>query len=414
MDLEATQVPTFRTRAAHAGEDQCAAIRPLSDPIVQASVYAFQDPADADARLAARPTEPTYSRDGLPNAAALERAIAGLEAADAGHATASGMAAISLIFLALLSAEDHVVVSADCYSDVEALLTQELARFSVHATFVDASDPKQVQAAVTSRTRLIYVETISNPAMKLVDIAAVAAIGRSVGASLCVDNTFATPALCRPIEHGADLVVHSATKFLGGHHDLCAGVIAGRSEVIARVRRAGYLFGPTVAPLDAWLAVRGIKTLAPRMAWASETAATVAAFLETHPDVAAVRYPGLESHPQTVLARRLLPDGAGGVLAFDMMHGPQAAEDLILNLTAIPYALSLGGTTTTICYPPRAEESPAHHPSETVRRQSASLRLSVGLEAATDLIADLSCALACVGRRTPRISPRPQAPTPSR
>ena len=426
QDAGGTPVPAFRTRAAHAGEDPHADVRPLSEPVAQASVYAFRDPADADARMASDPAEPTYSRDGLLNATSLERTIADLEGAEAAHATASGMAAIALVLLANLSAGDHVVVSSDVYCDVEELLTEELARFGVAATFVDTTDLAAVRGAMTPRTRIIYCETISNPALKLVDLPALAGIAREHGALLVVDNTFATPALCRPLEHGADLVIHSATKFLGGHHDLSAGVVCGRAGLVARVHRAGYLFGPTVAPLDAWLAVRGMKTLAPRMAWASETAVAVARFLDGHPAVTAVRYPGLPGYPQAELARRLLSDGAGAMLAFDVGAGAAAAEVVIRSLGSIPYALSLGGTVTTICYPPRGVPTAAvaSHPNGTanghlygsingtanghrsgslngagsgnaapVRRRSATLRLSIGLESAEDLIADLEQAL---------------------
>ena len=434
-DLDSPPGTTFRTRAAHAGEDAHAAVRPLSEPIAQASVYAFRDPADADARMASDPAEPTYSRDGLLNATSLERTIADLEGGEAAHATASGMAAIALVFLANLAAGDDVVVSADVYCDVEELLRHELARFGVRSAFVDLTDLAAVRAATTPRTRVVYGETISNPEMKLVDVAGLASVAHAAGALLCLDNTFATPALCRPLAHGADLVVHSATKFLGGHHDLSAGVVVGRSGQIARVHRSGYLFGPTVAPLDAWLAVRGMKTLAPRMTWASESALAVARFLDAHPAVGTVRYPGLPGHPQAALAARLLPDGAGAMLAFDVADGVDAAERVIRGLRAIPYALSLGGTITTVCYPPRAmppaapsgppaappngsANGAAHgaangvatgamsrsangtangavHPAANgvERRRSATLRLSIGLESADDLIADLGQAL---------------------
>ncbi len=224
--------------------------------------------------------------------------------------------------------------------------------------------------------------------MKLCDLTRIAEIAHQGGALLVVDNTFATPALCRPLEHGADLVVHSATKFIGGHHDLTAGVVVGRRTLLERVRRCAYLYGPTLGSMDAWLALRGIKTLAPRMVWISETAAAVAAFLAAHPAVAAVRYPGLPDHPQAALARRLLPDGAGGMLAFDLAGGPSAAEALIRRLRMIAFAPSLGGTGTTISYPPTARPA-----GNEARESSASIRMSIGLEAAGDLIADLRQAL---------------------
>ena len=381
--------PHLRTRAVHAGEDIGAAVRPLTRPIVQSSVYAFRDPAMAEARFAADPPEPNYSRDGLPNVRALARAVADLEGAEAGHAAASGMAAIGLLFLAHLSAGDHVVISADCYRDTQLLLTEELARFGVVTSRANCCDPIRIERAVTPRTRLIYVDTISNPAMKLADLPRVAAIAHAAGALLAVDNTFATPVLCRPIEHGADLVVHSATKFLGGHHDLTAGVIVGRRDLIAPIERCGYRFGPTLGSFDAWLALRGIKTLAPRMAWITETALTLATFLQTQRAIAAVRYPGLPDHPQPDLVRRLLPEGAGGVLAFDLRGGPAAADAFIRNLRLIPYAMSLGGATTTVSYPPRWRTAGA--PVEPAG--CATVRMSVGLEAARDLIADLRRAL---------------------
>jgi methionine-gamma-lyase len=259
----------------------------------------------------------------------------------------------------------------------------------VGSVFVDTSDPETLRTSLTDRTRLVFVETISNPAMKLCDLARIAEIAHEGGALLVVDNTFATPALCRPLEHGADLVGHSATKFIGGHHDLTAGVVVGRKTLVERIRRCAYLYGPTLGSMDAWLALRGIKTLAPRMAWISETATAVAAYLAAHPAIAAVRYPGLPDHPQAVLAQRLLPDGAGGMLAFDLAGGPSAAEALIRSLRTIAFAPSLGGTGTTVSYPPTA--LPA---GNNVREPSAVVRMSVGLEAAADLIADLRQALA--------------------
>ncbi|MDP9366524.1 MAG: aminotransferase class I/II-fold pyridoxal phosphate-dependent enzyme, partial [Chloroflexota bacterium] len=387
-----------------------ASVRPLSEPIALSTVFVFRDPALADRRQTADPPEPNYGRDGLLNVRTLERAVAGLEGAEDAHATASGMAAIALVFLASLSAGDHVVVSADCYCDTTALLTHELGRFGVAASFVDAADPDAVRRALTPRTRLVYVETISNPAMKLADLPRLAEIAHDRNALLCVDNTFATPLLCRPLEHGADLVLHSATKYLGGHHDLTAGVVAGRRSLLDSIRRCGYRFGPTLGPMDAWLAVRGLHTLAPRIAWISETTATVAGFLRAHPAVAGVRYPGLPDHPQAELARRLLPDGAGGMLAFDPAGGADAADALIRRLRLIPYAPSLGGTTTTVCYPPRDVRG-AHGGDRDGSYCCSTLRLSVGLEAAADLIADLEQALAGLPAAPPVASPAAGVPS---
>jgi cystathionine beta-lyase/cystathionine gamma-synthase len=212
-----------------------------------------------------------------------------------------------------------------------------------------------------------------------------AALARRHRLTLCVDNTFATPALCRPLRHGADLVVHSATKHLGGHHDLTAGVVAGRRDLIDDIRRGALLYGPTLGPVDAWLALRGIRTLAPRVAWMSVTAREVADFLAAHPAVAAVRYPGSPHHAQADLAGRLLPDGAGGMLAFDLVGGRPAADRLIRRLELIPYALSFGGVSTTLCFPPE--------PAGRAEASIGTIRMSIGLEAADDIIADLTQAL---------------------
>jgi len=302
------------------------------------------------------------------------------------------MGAIAAVFLSHLAAGDHLVASADCYCDVRSLVELELVRLGISASFIDASDPDAVRHAIRPTTRMVYVETISNPGMKLVDLAALAEIAHAAGALLCVDNTVATPLLCRPLALGADLVLHSATKFLGGHHDLTAGVVVGRTDLIDRLRRVVYLYGATLGPMEAWLALRGIKTLAARLAWACATARAVAAFLEAHPAVACVRYPGLPGHPQAVLAQRLLPDGAGALLAFDLRGGATAAAILLHHLNLIVYAPSFGGPTTTTTYPPRdlvadgvARSAGAY--------DCATIRLSVGLEATSDIVADLSRAL---------------------
>ena len=379
---------SLRTRVASAGEDRTALSRPMTPPIHQSSVYAFRDPAQADRRYAAGGA--VYARDGLPNARALERAVADLEGAEDAHAVASGMGAIALTLLAHLSGGDHVVASAACYCETQALLTRELSRFGVASTLVDLDDPFAFAAAFTPRTRIVIAETIANPGMNVADLPRLSEVAHAAGALLLVDNTFATPILCRPLDHGADLVVHSASKFLGGHHDLVAGVVAGRDAEIGQIRRAGHLFGPTLGALDAWLALRGIKTLAPRVAWMSESAARIAAMLAGHPAVRAVRYPGLPGPDpaRAALVRRLLPDGAGAMLAFELAAGPDAADALLRALQLIAFAPSLGGTTTTACYPPRFSPWDDAAP-ETVWSGSATIRLSVGLESAPDLIADL-------------------------
>lgn len=371
---------SMRTQTIHAGEDRSEPVRPLSQPIYQASVYAVDDFQMIADRFLADPPQPNYSRDHFPNAVSLERAVAELEGADDGYAVSSGMAAISLVLLALLSADDHIVIAEGSYCDTETLLRKVLGRFKVHYTSVNLDDIDALEAAITPRTQLVFAETIANPSMKVVDIDKIADVAHRHGALLVVDNTFATPVLCRPIEHGADLVVHSATKFLGGHHDLSAGVIVGAKGPLQTIRENGYLLGSLVGAMDAWLALRGIRTLAPRMSWISETAMQVAQALCDHPLIADVSFPGLVDGEQREIALRMLPNGFGGMIRFQLREGREAAEHVLHALRMIPYAPSLGGTTTTICHPPSTSPCGA---------SDGCLRLSIGLESVDDVLADL-------------------------
>jgi len=381
------QTPTSRrTRAVHAGTDRTSPVRPLVTPIYQGTVFAVDEARLSAERHAA--DLPNYNRDRFPNVRELERAVAELEGADAGCATSSGMAAISLIFLTFLATGDHVVLGRGGYCDTEDLLAQVLRRFGIEFSLVDATDPAAVEAAIRPQTRLLFVETISNPSMEVPDLDALSGIAARHNIMLVVDNTFATPICCRPLEHGADLVVHSATKFLGGHHDLSAGVAVGPRDLVERMQRTSYLLGAVPGAMDAWLALRGIRTLAPRMAWISETTGEVARFLASHPAVSAVRYPGLATGATAEVVARMLPEGAGGMLAFQVAGGDAAAEALVRRLDVITYVPSLGGVETTICFPPRTLDA-----QREPRRADGWLRLSVGLESPADLIADLDGAL---------------------
>ena len=229
--------------------------------------------------------------------------------------------------------------------------------------------------------------------MVLADIPALADIAHRAGALLIVDNTLATPFLCRPLDHGADLVLHSAGKFLGGHGDVMAGVIAGSTKLIAAMRPVAYLTGPVLAPVEAWLTLRGMRTLGPRMAWAGETAAAIAAFLAQHPAVAAVQYPGQPPPDRAQLTRTLLPSGAGCVLAFTLTGGPAAAARFVAALQTIPYVPSIGGTTTIASFPPRVPEFTPTGNRMGEPYQSEVVRLSIGLEDPAELLADVEQAL---------------------
>lgn len=379
---------TFRTRTVHAGQSG-GPVRPVSAPIEFGTSYAFADAATADS--VAQTGAPLYARDGMPNVRALERAVADLEGADDAVATASGMAALSLTMLTLLSAGDHVLLNAGCYQDTVSLLEGHFTRFGVGVTVAERNDPDAVLAAMTPTTRIVFSETITNPGIVVTDIAAIARALRPSGALLAIDNTFATPALCRPLTHGADLVLHSAGKFLGGHHDATGGIVAGRHDLIDPIRRAGYLFGPLLGPLDAWLILRGIRTLAPRLSWMSASALRVAAALTAHPAICAVRYPGLPDADRRDIAGRTLPRGSGAMLAFDLAGGTDAAVAFTQSLRTIPYVASVGGTETIISFPPLPPSQGTGEPARDHR--CATLRMSVGLEDPADLIADITQAL---------------------
>jgi cystathionine beta-lyase/cystathionine gamma-synthase len=388
-DADPQQAPDLLTRMVHAGEDRSSPVRPLTTPIFQSSVYAFDEPP-----IFAHPTgvavpQPMYSREHFPNVVALEGAIAALEGAEAGYAVASGMAAISHVLLALLSQGDHVIIAEGSYCDTELLLHRVLGRFGIETSVVSRCDHIAMERAIAERTRLVFVETIANPSMSVCDIAGLADICHRHGVLLVVDNTFATPALCRPIEHAADLVVHSATKFLGGHHDLTAGIIVGRADLIAEIRPTGYLLGALLGALDAWLALRGVRTLGPRMAWISASAQRVAGFLAGHPVVHHVSYPGLATDSDADLVQTLLPNGAGGMMLIQLEGGVAATEEAIRRLKLIQFAPSLGGTVTTVCYPPIGRMG-VYDPE----LSGGQLRLSIGLEAVDDIIRDLDQALA--------------------
>lgn len=380
---------TQRTRAVHVGENRDGGSRPLVTPIYQSTAYAFDEAVFSSTRSDLG--EPNYSRDRFPNVRELEQAVADLEGADAGCAASSGMAAISLLCLTFLSAGDHVVLAEGSYCDTVELLNDIFGKFGVKVSIVDVSDSNMVERAIRPQTRFLLAETIANPSMTVPDLDALAEVAHRHDVLFCVDNTFATPIFCRPVEHGADLVVHSATKFLGGHHDLTAGMVVGSPTLIDQVQRTGYLVGTLPGAMDAWLALRGIRTLAPRMTWIARTAEVVARALGDQPTVKQVRYPGSTFGQDAEVIRRMLPDGASGMLAIQLAGGDVATEKFIASLDLIPYVPSLGGVTTSVCYPPRSLEA-----REQERQADGWLRFSIGLESPEDVIADITQALAAV------------------
>ncbi|HEV7865710.1 MAG TPA: cystathionine gamma-synthase [Acidimicrobiia bacterium] len=378
-DLEAL---AFETRAIHVGQEPDPATGAVAVPIYQTSTF-ISDEVDVDRGW-------TYSRTGNPTRAALERCIASLEGATHGFCYGSGVAAEDAV-LRLLRPGDHLVVSRDLYGGTYRLLRRVWEDGGLSFTSADLTDPAAVDAAWRSETRLVWVETPTNPRLEIVDIAAVAAVARERGAWTAVDNTLASPYLQQPLALGADLVVHSTTKYLGGHSDVLGGWVGTSSEGLAE--RLGLLqaaTGPVPGPVDAFLILRGVKTLALRMERHCANAAAVADFLSGHPAVAAVHYPGLASHPGHGLAARQM-SGFGGMVSFTLAGGEAAARVVCAATRLFALGGSLGGVESLISYPPTMSHFPMQ--GTELAADPALVRLSVGIEAAPDLIADLDRAL---------------------
>jgi methionine-gamma-lyase len=393
----------FATRAIHQGYDPQSAQGAIVPPVYMTSTFAFESAAQGAEMFAGERPGHFYSRISNPTLDLLERRLADLEGAEAGLAFASGMGAITSVLWTLLGQGDEIIVDKTLYGCTFAFMRSGLTKFGVAVRYVDMQNPEALARAISPQTRVVYFETPANPNMRLVDIAAISAIARARGAKTVVDNTYATPYLTRPVELGADIVVHSATKYLGGHGDLVAGLAVGSAADMMAVRLEGLkdMTGAVMAPLTAFQILRGLKTLELRMERHSASALAVARALEAHPAVTTVRYPGLESFEQHALARRQMRD-FGGMIAFELEGGLAAGRALMDELEMIQRAVSLGDTDTLIQHPASmthavysAEERAAHGISDGL------IRLSVGLETPADILDDLLGALerACPGAR---------------
>ena len=388
---------SFETLCAHAGDNVAAPGSAVAPELHLASVFGSPSLDITDRALSGEPGIYVYSRDANPTVAALERAVAALDAADAAVATASGMAAISAVFLALLKPGDRVLVARELYGATVALLEGPLAKFGIETDAAEVTDTESFERAMRAETKMVFVETVSNPLMRVADVPALAAIAHARGALLVVDASFTSPAISRPIVQGADLVVHSATKYLGGHSDVMAGIVTGGDALIADIRGVRKLFGPTCSPMDAWLTLRGIKTLPMRMARHSANASGAAEFLSRHPKVCAVYHAGLPDETQHKLARKLMPGGMGGMLAFEIDGGRAAVERLLGALTMIRFAASFADVTTTVSHPGIT----SHRGFSAAERAALGIsdglvRLSAGIESLNDICADLERGLAAV------------------
>ena len=380
----------FATRAIRAAHrlppvDQ----RPTSVPIYQTITFSSGDADELGAVLTDQRPGYAYSRVDNPTVAALAAAVAELEGAEAGYALASGMAAIHAAIVSIASAGDRIVATRTSYGTTRALFVDVLGRLGIETAFVDVTDLAAVEAAVASSpTRILYAETIANPTIVVADHAALAEIAHRHGATYVVDNTFASPYLCRPIELGADLVVESATKYIAGHSDVLAGVVSGRRDLVGAIRTLQIDTGASLAPNSAFLALRGLSTLAIRMERHSASAAALAAWLERQGGVSRVYHPSLASHPQRSVASRQLSIG-GGMLAFELDGGRVAGRAFIDALTIPELTASLGAVFTMVVHPP----STTHRQLDDAALAEAGitaglLRVSVGLEDLDDLISD--------------------------
>ncbi len=385
----------FATRAIHHGYDPLSADGALTPPLHLTSTFAFETAEQGGARFAGEAPGHIYSRISNPTTDLLEQRMASLEGAEAAVAMASGMGAITSVLWSFLQAGDELITDKTLYGCTFSFFQHGLSRFGVTVTHVDLTNPLALETAISDKTKIVYFETPANPNMRLVDIEAVSAIAKRHGAKTIVDNTYATPVQTRPLAHGADIVVHSATKYLGGHGDLIAGIAVGSNEDMAEVRMVGVkdMTGSVLAPFNAMLVLRGLKTLALRVERHAKSAQEVAEMLSAHSQVAAVFYPGLESFPQHDLAKRQM-NGFGGMIAFELTGGYAAGIDMMNRLQLIRRAVSLGDAETLIQHPASMthstysrEEREAHGISEGL------VRISVGLEDVSDVMADLHQAL---------------------
>lgn len=382
------------TQAIHAGDAPDETTSAVAVPIHMANTFAYASAEDAAATFAGAKFGYIYTRWGNPTQAVLERRIAALEGGEAALAAASGMAAISTAIMSVVGQGDHIVATGSIYSGTFNLLARELPHFGVTTTFVDASQPDNIAAAMRDNTRIVYLESPGNPTLTLNDIAASAKIAHQAGALTFIDNTFATPINQRPLDLGADVVLYSATKYFCGHGDAIGGAIVSTQAFIENAR-TGILrdVGGIISPFNAWLILRGIQTLPLRVERHNTNALQVSRFLEQHPAVNWVAYPGLESHPQHELARRQMR-GYGGMVCFEVKGGVEAGARLMNHIRLCTLTVSLGDTKTLICHSASTTHSTV--PAEARREAGITdglVRLSVGLEDPEDIIADLDQAL---------------------
>lgn len=382
------------TRAIHSGYNALDDRGSLATPIYQTSTFVFENAEQGGRRFAGEEEGYIYTRLGNPTVTALEEKIADLEGGEMGVAFGSGMAAISAVLIALVKSGDHILATKGLYGCTFGFLEMLEEKFQVSHSLVDFDDWDEVEAHITPTTKVIYLESPINPTMKLIDFAKVSQLAKRIGAKVVVDNTFCSPYIQRPLEQGCDVVVHSATKYIGGHGDVIAGLAVGSKEFMAKVKLTTLKdIGGVIGPFDAWLLLRGLKTLHIRMDRHSETALKVAQYLENHPLIEHIYYPFLPSFPQYDLAVKQMRAGSG-VMSFELKGGLQAGITLLNHMKLAKVAVSLGDAETLIQHPASMTHSPI--PREERLKMNITdglIRFSVGLEHSDDIIADLTQAL---------------------
>ncbi|MFZ4792702.1 MAG: trans-sulfuration enzyme family protein [Blastocatellia bacterium] len=382
----------MQTKAVYAAKDvnRTAAISP---PIYQTTTFSAESAeAFAEIAIASKPSE-FYTRYGNPNHEMVEVTLAQLEGGESALVTGSGMGAIFAVMLGSLRQGDHLVAQRNHYAGATTLLKDYLPRWGIETTFVDQTDPAAFAAAIRPETRMIYVESPVNPLMQITDLRAIVDLARRHNLTTVCDNTFATPINQRPLELGIDAVIHSATKYIGGHHDATAGALIGSREMVDRVWRFSLVAGATLSPFDSWLLLRGLRTLGLRVERHNRNGLALATFLESHKKVARVFYPGLPSHPQHELARSQM-DGFTGMLSVELLGGYAAADRLISSLRLATRAASLGGFETLVVHPASMWSLQlTRETRESTGINDGLVRISVGIEDEADLIADFEQAL---------------------
>jgi methionine-gamma-lyase len=386
----------FATKAVHAGQQPDPTTGSVVTPIYASSTFVFESAEQGADRFLGKQPGYIYTRLGNPTVRALELNVAALEGAEDARAAATGMAAITGVVMSVVKSGDHIVAGDRLYGGTHKLVTDILKEYGVEHTLVDTMDPANFEKAIQPNTKMIYIETPSNPLMSLTDIKAAAKIGKKHGIVTVIDNTFMSPYLQRPIAMGIDVVVHSLTKSLSGHSDMVGGIVVASKEFIKKMDPTFKNMGATMGAWDAWLTLRGIKTLHVRWDRTVENAQKIAEYLEAHPKVDHVNYPGLPSHPQYELGKAQM-DGPGGMMSFELKGGLEAGRKMMNSVKLCSLAVSLGAVETLICHPP----SMTHSVVPREERLKAGLtdglvRFSVGIEDVDEIIEDLDQALAQV------------------